>query len=100
MIPVSIRKVGRVARETNVCRISKHASVFQLEMDVRNKAGRLSMAEGRISDITDSFSSADVNTRRNSRPDTIQVTIDTEFPIGMRDNYGVSEIIVVIPSER
>ena len=37
---------------------------------------------------------------RNSLPDTIQVTIDTEFPIGMRDNYGVSEIIVVIPSER
>jgi hypothetical protein len=69
-------------------------------MDVRNKGGRLSMAKGRISDITDSLSSADVDTRRNSRPDTIQVAIDTEFPIGMRDNYGVSEIIVVIPSER
>jgi hypothetical protein len=99
MIPVSIGKVGRVARKTNVCRISKHAAVFQLEMDVRNK-GRLPMAERRISDITDSVSPADVDTRRNSRPDTIQVAIDTEFPIGMRDDYSVSEIIVVIPSER
>src|SRR6266851_5174168 len=91
MIAVPIGKIGGISRVAFVCGIPGNRSVLHLKMSVRDESA-VSLPITRMAHVANPGSRSYLQTRYNSRPNTIQVPVHGKFSVGMRDHDHVPKV--------